>query len=354
MHGRAERIGRVRSGRSRPAGPTLDDNPRPRRDGDRHDMALRIEDYAMIGDCRTAALVGRDGSIDWLCVPRFDSGACFAALLGSPENGRWKLAPAESVEVRQGATAIPAGLDGAGDRVHHRLGGRADHRRDGDRQPHAHGGAGRRGAARRGPDAVGADHPVRLWVDRPLGDASRVGRSRRSPGPTSCGCGRGSSTAVRDFATVADFVVKEGQQVPLHPGLASVRPSRPPAGLDAEGVDPRCRRLLACLVGPLRRPGPARTRPSIRSLLDAQSADLRADRRDRRRADDLDPREDRRRAQLGLSLLLAPRRDLHPARADQRRLSRRGARMAAMAAPRRGGPARATSRSCTAWPASGG
>ena len=64
-------------------------------------MALKIEDYAMIGDCRTAALVGRDGSIDWLCVPRFDSGACFAALVGSPENGRWKLAPAENVEVRK-------------------------------------------------------------------------------------------------------------------------------------------------------------------------------------------------------------------------------------------------------------
>jgi len=54
----------------------------------------RIEDYALIGDLHTAALVERGGSIDWLCLPRFDSGACFAALLGDTENGRWLLAPA--------------------------------------------------------------------------------------------------------------------------------------------------------------------------------------------------------------------------------------------------------------------
>ena len=56
-------------------------------------MSCRIEDYGLIGDCETAALVGRNGSIDWLCWPAFDSEACFAALLGNERNGRWLIAP---------------------------------------------------------------------------------------------------------------------------------------------------------------------------------------------------------------------------------------------------------------------
>jgi GH15 family glucan-1,4-alpha-glucosidase len=61
----------------------------------------RIEDYGLIGDCETAALVGNDGAIDWLCWPRFDSDACFAALIGDADNGRWKIAPQSPARIER-------------------------------------------------------------------------------------------------------------------------------------------------------------------------------------------------------------------------------------------------------------
>ena len=81
-------------------------------------MTLPIEDYALIGDCHTAALVGRDGSIDWLCFPRFDSGACFAALLGTTEHGRWLIAPVAEVlhtrrQYRRGTLILETELETA-------------------------------------------------------------------------------------------------------------------------------------------------------------------------------------------------------------------------------------------------
>lgn len=61
-------------------------------------MSKAIEDYGYIGNMMTGALIARDGSMDWLCLPRFDSGACFAALLGGPEHGRWQICPVEEVK----------------------------------------------------------------------------------------------------------------------------------------------------------------------------------------------------------------------------------------------------------------
>jgi GH15 family glucan-1,4-alpha-glucosidase len=111
----------------------------------------RIEDYALIGDCETAALVSKDGSIDWLCWPRFDSGACFAALLGDANNERWRIAPATaemdtSVQVRRRYRRDTLILE---NRVHH-------HRRWRGRSDGLHAGA--RGRA--------SSHLIRLVVGK--------------------------------------------------------------------------------------------------------------------------------------------------------------------------------------------
>src|SRR4051812_28047078 len=63
--------------------------------------SFRIEDYAFLSDTQSGALVSRDGAVDWLCLPRFDSGACFAALLGDEENGSWTLTPRGRITERE-------------------------------------------------------------------------------------------------------------------------------------------------------------------------------------------------------------------------------------------------------------
>ena len=101
----------------------------------RNQVSLPIEDYAIIGDCVTAALVGRNGSIDWLCWPRFDSGACLAALVGDEDQGRFLIAPTATAT----ATATPATTTTS---AAARAGTAADTRRAADGGCRVHGAAG--------------------------------------------------------------------------------------------------------------------------------------------------------------------------------------------------------------------
>ena len=147
-------------------------------------MASQIEDYALIGDCQTAALVARDGSIDWLCFPRFDSGACFAALLGTPEHGRWLLTPTgeirrvtrryhEGTLILATEYATDAGAVTVIDWMPIRTATPDMFRMV----------VCKRGQVR---NAHGADRPLRLWLDRSVGAAHRRAGSGLLLGRTRC------------------------------------------------------------------------------------------------------------------------------------------------------------------------
>jgi GH15 family glucan-1,4-alpha-glucosidase len=171
-----------------------------------------IEDYALIGDCETAALVSREGSIDWLCFPRFDSRACFAALLGTPEHGRWLLAPSEPVSsVRRqyrGDTAIletefttPSGVVAVIDFMPVRSG-----------LPDVV----RIVVGRRGQVPIRMDLVIRFdygsvvpWVRRVAGGISAVG------GPDSLLLQTAVTLRGEGFHTISDFVVSEGERIPF-------------------------------------------------------------------------------------------------------------------------------------------
>ena len=149
-------------------------------------MALPIEDYGIIGDLHTAALVGRDGSIDWLCLPRFDSAACFAELLGDEDNGRWKIAPKGSRGAThrhyRGDTLVLESefvTDEGTVRVVDCMPIRQEH-------PEVIRLV--EGVRGKVDDGDGADHPLRLRPDRSVGPADRRDRSPPSPAPTPSRC----------------------------------------------------------------------------------------------------------------------------------------------------------------------
>ena len=195
---------------------------------------------------------------------------------------------------------------------------------------------------------------LRLRRDRALGDAARGRDAARDRRPRHGGAAHaGRSLPAENLTTVGEFTVAAGETVPF---VLTYAPSHlpPPQPLDAQAALDADRGRS----GPTGRPSagrPATWSEAVRPLADhAQGADLRADRRHRRGADHVAARAARRRAQLGLSLLLAARCDAHAARADERRLLSRRRRPGATGCCARSPAVPSRCRSCTASPASGG
>ena len=294
-------------------------------------MTMLIEDYALIGDLQTAALVGRNGSIDWLCFPRFDSGACFAGLLGDERNGRWLLAPdcaVERVERRYRDRSLVHELDFHTEhgvvRVTDFMPPRGD---DPD--------------VVRIVEGLDGDVPMRMelvirfdygsvvpWVNR-LDDDTRVAIA----GPDALCLRTPVEVRGENLTTVAELTVGKGERVPfVLTWFASHH--EPPRAIDAEeALADTCAHWAEWLTGCSYS---GRYADAVhRSLMVLKAMTYAPTGGPRRRADDLAPRAARRGAQLGLPLLLAARRHLRPRRAARERLRRRGRSVAQLAAARR-------------------
>ena len=299
-------------------------------------MAARIEDYAIIGDTKTVALVDSAGSIDWWCVPRVDSGACFAALLGEPQHGRWLLRPKGEVTrstrryvpetlVLETEYETPTGTVVVSDFMS---------------PEEDHSTVFRIVEGRAGSVEMEMELIVRFdygsvapWVQSTGDGLTMVAGSDalrfHSPVPL---IGR------EDLATTAEFTVGEGHvrsfSLSWYSALAA-----PPTPLDA----PAARAADAALLAGVGRALHLRRRVARRSRAVAdhgEGAVVLADRRGDRRGHDLAAGADRRRPQLGLPVLVAPGRVAHAAVAPLVRLHRRGRGLAAVAAARGGRPSR--------------
>ncbi len=195
-----------------------------------------IGDYAMIGDCETAALVGRDGSMDWLCWPRFDSGACFAALLGTEDHGRWKIAPQGEVrnvrrQYRNDTLVLETTFETAEGEVS--LIDFMPIRQQKDVSDIVRIVVGRRGNVRMRMDLAYRFDYGRIipWVTR-----TEQGGHRAVAGPHAIELSTPVETRGEDFSTIAEFTVREGQRMPFVMAyeashLASPRSCPPEAAL---------------------------------------------------------------------------------------------------------------------------
>ncbi len=189
---------------------------------DKSDVPGRIEDYALIGDCASSALVGRHGSIDWLCWPRFDSEACFAALLGSREHGRWLIAPRLNARVtrryRPNTLVLETHFespDGAATLVDFMP----------QRAPHSS--IVRFVIGRRGQLAMHTELILRFGYGAVVPWVSRVenGALRAIAGPDMVVLYTPVHTRGRDMTTVGEFTISRGETIPF---VLSYAPSHHP------------------------------------------------------------------------------------------------------------------------------